>query len=160
MKLFLVSIALLLGAAGIGFLLLWFGGHEGRAANYVCLECGRREWRQYDRHELISTTLEDDGSVFSQRFGAALPPEHTHDWMVDGCIFEGNEIANTGNTARTWIEILPRLSDSAGSEAIFREAIALPPERRREFIDSFVWALGRSGGTVDEDIAKWRAERK
>ena len=86
MKPLLGSIALLLSAGGIAFLLLRFGGHEQSAAFYVCLECGRREWREYDRHELLSSRLADDGSVF---VGKPRPVTRGNDsgvflWDVDG----------------------------------------------------------------------------
>lgn len=159
MKLFLASLGLLLVAAGMAFLLLRFGRHERSAAFHVCVECGRREWCEYEGHELVSNTLQDDGSVFLQRFGAALPPNHEHDWMVDGCIIEGDSYAYTGNSARVWIEILPRLADSAGSEALFREAVALTPERRRELIESFVAGFRACEGRLDEAFTRWNAQR-
>ena len=160
MKLFLGSLALVLGAAGIAFALLRFVRQERRAAVYACLECGRREWREYEGRELVSSRLGDDGSAFSQRFGAALPPDHAHDWMVDGCIFEGGKLSYTGDTARHWIEILPRLSDSAGAEALFREAIAGTREERRELIESFVRAVPGGGKEGDEAFAHWNTQRR
>jgi len=160
MKLLLGSLALLLCSVGIAFLLRWFGRQERTAASYVCLECGRREWREHDGRELVSSSLDDDGSAFSQRFGSALPPDHAHDWMIAGCIFKGNTIAYTGDTARLWIEILPRLADSAGAEALFREAIALTSERRRELIDGFVGALRGCGGKQDEGFSRWNTQRR
>ena len=160
MKLFLSSFALLLCAAGISFLLLTHARHERSAAYYVCLECGRREWCEYDGDEQISSTLADDGSTFSQRFGAALPPDHAHDWMVDGCIFEGGRRSYMGQTAGRWIEILPRLADSAGADALFREAIAGTPEERLDLIESFLRGLGSSPGSIDEAFAHWNTQRR
>ena len=68
-------------------------------------------------------------------------------------------MANMGEEAGSWIKILPRLSDSAGAESLFREAIALTPEKRRELIEDFVWALERYDGTFDEAFSRWQVQR-
>ncbi len=160
MKLFLGSLALLLGAAGISFLLLRFGQHEHNEAHYLCLKCGHGEVRIDDGHEVTSTMPEEIDSVFSKRFGAALPPDHTHDWMTYGCVISERGYAYTGDEARDWIEILPRLADIAGSEALFRGAIGLTPEQRRDLIYSFLRALGGDCAKYDEEFARWSSQRR
>ena len=150
---------MLLCAAAISYGLLHFVRKERAAAYHLCLLCGRLEWREWQGKETLSTTVFDEHPAFLRRFGALLPPNHAHDWTIRGCICTDRGCALVESTGPVWIEVLPRLSDTAAAEALVRESVADSREQREELIRSFEGAFAGCGDRIDEAFARWQHQR-
>ncbi len=159
---------IVLGFAALAALsLLAFGGWmfsltQVTWANYACIDCGRVERQTHLGPCAIWRTLEHDDDEYLKRFAPELLRGHAHHWHRESCLFSALGVGCTMEYVAGWFEVLPKLADRSGAEALFREAQALPYEQRCRLMNEVAGMIGfarRDSGGIDAAFAKWRTER-
>lgn len=150
----LVAIALAAVAWYASLLLMTWG-------TYVCMVCGRTERQTRVAGLPCSWVLKDSGEAYAARFLAENAREHWHNWHLESCLWSLDGVACTMETVRRWFETLPKLSDRALADALYREAETLDRGDRGRFMDGFGHWIGlhaEEPGGIDAAAASWSAE--